>query len=108
MCGLILVYLGKKADCTISMSDADLLDLMTGNLNPQTVCVFMCFIFLLHYRKYYLHLSVMKLLEKCSFVVLKVDLFPQAFFKGKLKITGNMGLAMKLQNLQITPGKAKL
>uniref|UniRef100_A0A8C4HBU0 Sterol carrier protein 2 n=1 Tax=Dicentrarchus labrax TaxID=13489 RepID=A0A8C4HBU0_DICLA len=31
-----------------------------------------------------------------------------AFFKGKLKISGNMGLAMKLQNLQVTPGKAKL
>lgn len=35
-------------------------------------------------------------------------LSPQAFFKGKLKITGNMGMAMKLQNLQVTPGKAKL
>ncbi|XP_034036217.1 sterol carrier protein 2b [Thalassophryne amazonica] len=34
---------------------------------------------------------------------------PQAaFFQGKLKITGNMGLAMKLQNLQLMPGKAKL
>lgn len=32
----------------------------------------------------------------------------QAFFQGKLKITGNMGLAMKLQNLQLQPGKAKL
>lgn len=31
-----------------------------------------------------------------------------AFFQGKLKITGNMGMAMKLQNLQLTPGKAKL
>ncbi|XP_030631662.1 sterol carrier protein 2 [Chanos chanos] len=58
---------GKKADCTISMSDADLLALMTGTMNPQT-----------------------------------------AFFQGKLKITGNMGMAMKLQNLQLTPGKAKL
>ncbi|GAA6222502.1 non-specific lipid-transfer protein [Lates japonicus] len=57
----------KKADCTLSMCDEDLLDLMTGKLNPQT-----------------------------------------AFFKGKLKITGNMGMAMKLQNLQVTPGKAKL
>ncbi|XP_022610680.1 non-specific lipid-transfer protein [Seriola dumerili] len=57
----------KKADCTLSMSDEDLLDLMTGKLNPQT-----------------------------------------AFFKGKLKITGNMGMAMKLQNLQVAPGKAKL
>ncbi|XP_071394275.1 sterol carrier protein 2b [Centroberyx affinis] len=57
----------KKADCTICMSDADLLALMTGKMNPQT-----------------------------------------AFFQGKLKITGNMGLAMKLQNLQLQPGKAKL
>ncbi|TTI46067.1 Non-specific lipid-transfer protein [Bagarius yarrelli] len=31
-----------------------------------------------------------------------------AFFQGKLKITGNMGMAMKLQNLQLQPGKAKL
>uniref|UniRef100_A0A672HR21 Sterol carrier protein 2 n=1 Tax=Salarias fasciatus TaxID=181472 RepID=A0A672HR21_SALFA len=58
---------GKKADCTISMSDEDLPDLMSGKLNPQT-----------------------------------------AFFKGKLKIAGNMGMAMKLQNLQVAPGKAKL
>ncbi|KAL6483867.1 hypothetical protein MHYP_G00087390 [Metynnis hypsauchen] len=57
----------KTADCTISMSDSDLLALMTGKMNPQT-----------------------------------------AFFQGKLKITGNMGMAMKLQNLQLKPGKAKL
>uniref|UniRef100_A0AAY5KC44 SCP2 domain-containing protein n=1 Tax=Esox lucius TaxID=8010 RepID=A0AAY5KC44_ESOLU len=57
----------KKADCTISMSDQDLLSLMTGKMNPQT-----------------------------------------AFFQGKLKITGNMGMAMKLQSLQLQPGKAKL
>ncbi|PNI71476.1 SCP2 isoform 1 [Pan troglodytes] len=31
-----------------------------------------------------------------------------AFFQGKLKITGNMGLAMKLQSLQLQPGNAKL
>uniref|UniRef100_A0A8C7MAU0 Podocan n=1 Tax=Oncorhynchus kisutch TaxID=8019 RepID=A0A8C7MAU0_ONCKI len=29
----------KKADCTISMSDADLLALMTGKMNPQTVSI---------------------------------------------------------------------
>ncbi|CAN9503116.1 unnamed protein product [Ophioblennius macclurei] len=58
---------GKKADCTISMSDQDLPELMNGKLNPQT-----------------------------------------AFFKGKLKIAGNMGMAMKLQSLQVGPGKAKL
>ncbi|KAF7696339.1 sterol carrier protein 2b [Silurus meridionalis] len=57
----------KKVDCTILMTDSDLLALMTGKMNPQT-----------------------------------------AFFQGKLKITGNMGMAMKLQNLQLQPGKAKL
>ncbi|XP_046882933.1 sterol carrier protein 2 [Hypomesus transpacificus] len=31
-----------------------------------------------------------------------------AFFQGKLKITGNMGMAMKLQSLQMTAAKAKL
>ncbi|XP_076601768.1 sterol carrier protein 2 [Chaetodon auriga] len=58
---------GKKADCTFSMSDEDLLELMTGKLNAQ-----------------------------------------MAYFKGKLKISGNMGMAMKLQNLQVKPGQAKL
>ncbi|KAM5266281.1 sterol carrier protein 2 [Hipposideros larvatus] len=57
----------KKADCTITMADSDLLALMTGKMNPQS-----------------------------------------AFFQGKLKIAGNMGMAMKLQNLQLQPGKAKL
>uniref|UniRef100_A0AAY4DML9 SCP2 domain-containing protein n=1 Tax=Denticeps clupeoides TaxID=299321 RepID=A0AAY4DML9_9TELE len=57
----------KNADCTIAMTDADLLTLMMGKMNPQT-----------------------------------------AFFQGKLKITGNMGMAMKLQNLQLQAGKAKL
>ncbi|KAL0966514.1 hypothetical protein UPYG_G00296190 [Umbra pygmaea] len=57
----------KKADCTILIGDEDLLNLMTGNMNPQT-----------------------------------------AFFQGKLKITGNMGMAMKLQSLQLEPAKAKL
>uniref|UniRef100_A0A8C6UDW9 Sterol carrier protein 2b n=1 Tax=Neogobius melanostomus TaxID=47308 RepID=A0A8C6UDW9_9GOBI len=57
----------EKADCTIALSDSDLLALLTGKMNPQT-----------------------------------------AFFQGKLKITGNMGMAMKLQNLQLQPGRAKL
>ncbi|XP_057697471.1 sterol carrier protein 2b [Corythoichthys intestinalis] len=57
----------EKADCTIAMSDSDLLAMMTGKINPQT-----------------------------------------AFFQGKLKITGNMGLAMKLQKLQLQPAKSKL
>nr|XP_033772130.1 non-specific lipid-transfer protein isoform X2 [Geotrypetes seraphini] len=65
--GSVALNSDKKADCTITMSDADLLALMTGKINPQT-----------------------------------------AFFQGKLKINGNMGLAMKLQNLQLQPGKAKL
>lgn len=38
----------------------------------------------------------------------KFSFFLQAFFQGKLKVTGNMGLAMKLQSLQLQPGKAKL
>ncbi|XP_013877439.1 sterol carrier protein 2 [Austrofundulus limnaeus] len=57
----------KKADCTLSLSDEDLRDLMMGKLTPRV-----------------------------------------AFFNGKLKVSGNMGLAMKLQNLQVTPGRAKL
>ncbi|XP_016066320.1 PREDICTED: non-specific lipid-transfer protein isoform X2 [Miniopterus natalensis] len=65
--GSVLPNSDKKADCTITMADSDLIALMTGKMNPQA-----------------------------------------AFFQGKLKITGNMGLAMKLQNLQLQPGKAKL
>uniref|UniRef100_F6XNE9 Sterol carrier protein 2 n=1 Tax=Monodelphis domestica TaxID=13616 RepID=F6XNE9_MONDO len=65
--GSVTVNSDKKADCTITMADTDLIDLMTGKMNPQS-----------------------------------------AFFQGKLKITGNMGLAMKLQSLQLQPGKAKL
>ncbi|XP_020348501.1 non-specific lipid-transfer protein-like [Oncorhynchus kisutch] len=53
----------------------------------------------------------------CTIAMLDADLLslmtgkmnPQtAFFQGKLKITGNMGMAMKLQSLQLQPGKAKL
>uniref|UniRef100_A0A8B9TPK9 Sterol carrier protein 2 n=1 Tax=Anas platyrhynchos TaxID=8839 RepID=A0A8B9TPK9_ANAPL len=65
--GSVAINSDKKADCTITMADADLLALMTGKMNPQT-----------------------------------------AFFQGKLKVSGNMGMAMKLQNLQLQPGKAKL
>nr|XP_056700949.1 sterol carrier protein 2 [Euleptes europaea] len=65
--GCVDINSDKKADCTITMADSDLLAMMTGKMNPQT-----------------------------------------AFFQGKLKIAGNMGMAMKLQNLQLQAGKAKL
>merc|ERR1711976_578245 len=54
-----------KPDVTLSLKDADLVDLMTGKLNPQ-----------------------------------------KAFFQGKLKVQGNMGLAMKLQTFQKQAGEA--
>uniref|UniRef100_A0A8D3AC02 Sterol carrier protein 2 n=1 Tax=Scophthalmus maximus TaxID=52904 RepID=A0A8D3AC02_SCOMX len=65
--GSVTNDLEKKADCTLLIGDKELLDLMTGKLNPQT-----------------------------------------AFMQGKLKITGNIGMAMKLQSLQVSPGQAKL
>jgi len=48
----------EDADCTITIKDTDLVDLMTGKLNGQT-----------------------------------------AFMMGKLKVAGNMGLAMKLNSI---------
>ncbi len=48
-----------KADVTLTLSDSDLFDLMSGKMNAQ-----------------------------------------KAFFAGKLKIHGNMGMAMKLQEFQ--------
>ena len=65
-----LFFASAKPDVTLSMKDNDLVDLMTGKLNPQ-----------------------------------------KAFFQGKLKVQGNMGLAMKLQEFQKQAGetmKAKL
>lgn len=53
-------YNGKeKPDVTFTISDEDVVDLISGKLNPQ-----------------------------------------KAFFQGKIKIQGNMGLAMKLTDLQ--------
>ena len=48
----------KEADCTISVSQDDLLGLMSGSVNPMT-----------------------------------------AFMSGKIKVKGDMGVAMKLQSL---------
>merc|ERR1711997_305931 len=56
-----------KPDVTLTISDSDLVDLMTGKLNSQ-----------------------------------------KAFFQGKLKVQGNMGLAMKLQEFQKKAPKSKL
>merc|ERR1711862_667262 len=56
-----------KPDVTLTISDGDLVDLMTGKLNSQ-----------------------------------------KAFFQGKLKVQGNMGLAMKLQEFQKKAPKSKL
>ncbi|CAK8689141.1 unnamed protein product [Clavelina lepadiformis] len=58
---------GQKPDCTITMSDSDMFDLMLGKLNPNA-----------------------------------------AFFNGKLKISGNMALAMKIQSIMPDSAKSKL
>ncbi|KAF6111260.1 sterol carrier protein 2 [Phyllostomus discolor] len=37
--GSVLPNSDKKADCTITMADSDLLALMTGKMNPQSVSI---------------------------------------------------------------------
>jgi len=63
--GSIEVNSKVKPQCTLTMNDSDLYDMMTGKINSNS-----------------------------------------AFFSGKLKISGNMGLAMKISN--ILPTKSKL
>ena len=54
----------EKADVTLIIRDEDVVELLSGDLNPQ-----------------------------------------KAFFSGKVKIQGNMGMAMKLTELQKTAAK---
>jgi sterol carrier protein 2 len=56
---IVFFSISATPDVTLQMSDQDLMDLMSGNLNAQ-----------------------------------------KAFFQGKLKIKGNMALAMKLREFQ--------
>ena len=72
----------SKADVTITINDEDMLSLATGKLNPQSVS----FIFITLEKK--------KTLKWIAFFI-----FIQAFMRGKLKLKGNMGLAMKLQTI---------
>lgn len=62
--GKVEFYGKTKPDVTITINDADIVDFISGKLNPQ-----------------------------------------RAFFQGKIKIQGNMGMAMKLIELQKRAGK---
>lgn len=95
---LLLLLSGKKADCTISMSDNDLPALMTGKLNPQTVCAsvfyrpahiswhwkdikrphLICFTFRIYCIQYAVYLACGQLFIVFSFI------FVTCFFSGLL------------------------
>lgn len=64
-----------KADCNITISDEDFVNLSSGKANPQQV------IFILN-NKYALFIFFIKM-----------------FMKGKLKVKGNIMLAQKLEKL---------
>ena len=68
-------FSADKADVTLTLSDADMFDLMIGKLNPQQAFY--------QVRGFF---PVSKNSEHC--------------FQGKLKISGNLGLAMKMQEFQ--------
>lgn len=34
-----LIFLGQKGDCTVSISDSDLMDMVTGKIGAQKVCI---------------------------------------------------------------------
>lgn len=73
------------------MKDEDLFDMMNGKLNANTVNLTL-------HRKF--DFSNHWHIGKCDAFIL------QAFFGGKLKVSGNIGLAMKIQS--ILPTKPKL
>ena len=79
-------FSGLKGNCTIAMKDSDFMDLVSGKLGPQKA----------RYQFGLYHTKI------CSRFLL------QAFFEGKLKISGNTALALKLQTVMPKPGQAKL
>lgn len=84
----VLVLIGMKGGCTLSMKDSDFMDLVTGKLGAQ---------------------KVKRIVSASRIPFLSTHAtFLQAFFEGKLKIGGNTSLALKLQTVMPKPGQAKL
>ena len=84
-----------KPDVTLTIGDADLVDLMVGKLNPQKA-----------FFQVFGWGSVIPRLEKK-----RKEKKSASVWQGKLKIQGNMGLALKLQEFQKQAGdviKSKL